>query len=309
MTEQPEQSTPQISALPVLIVGGFIVIFGVIFIIEFAGLSGTGGEGLADEDVTAASYMDIVEPLLVDADPAQAPEIMARSELICMSCHMDGSNVAPMFSNVADVAGERRAPMQPAAYIYESIVHPGAYVAEGSWGDSNNMPRYYRERLTDEELGSLIAWLLLTPAERGALDAPATVTSDAAPVDDMPIEDTLELTADTYMDVVAPLLVETDPARGPDLLQEYACSACHEPPNAGVIGPGHDDLAQLAAQRRAPLTAPAYVYESIIYPDRHLVDGYQDAMPKDYGERMSNADLGDLIAYLLLSTDEKSALE
>ena len=301
--------TPQISMLPVLIVMGLIIVFSVIFLIEFAGLSGTGGAGIPEDELTAASYMDIVEPLLINADPARAPAIMQRSELICMSCHMDGSNVAPMFSNVADVADERRPPLLPAAYIYESIVHPGAFVAEGAWGDSNNMPRYYRDSLTDEELGDLIAWLLLTPAERDALDAPTDVV-EAVPDAEMTETVDIELSADTYMDMVGPLLVETDPARGPELLSEYACSACHEPPNAGVIGPGHDDLAEAAAQRRAPLTAEAYIYESIIYPDRHIVDGYQaGVMPKNYATSISDEDLGDLIAYLLLSEAQKSALE
>jgi len=303
MSENETQDAVQISALPVLIVIGLIVIFGVIFMIEFAGLSDTGGSGIPEDELTADSYMDIVEPLLVDADPARAPAIMNRSDLICMSCHMDGSNVAPMFSNVMDVAGERRPPLLPAAYIYESIVHPGAFVAAGAWGDSNNMPRYYRDSLTDQELGDLIAWLLLTPAERDALSIAADVVEVGVSTSEA------ELTADTYMDMVEPLLVAADAARGRELISEYACNACHEPPNAGVIGPGHDGLADAAAERRPPLTAEAYIYEAIIYPDRYILDGYQDVMPKDYATRISDDDLGDIIAYLLLPEDDKSALE
>lgn len=159
---------------PVYVALGLVVVFSVILVIEFAGLSGGEAGGLIPEDdLTAESYMDAVEPLLADADPSRAPALINSTEHICATCHLGEANIAPSFDNVADVAGERKPPLQAAAYIYESILHPGAYVVEGY--SVNNMPRNYGEKLGDQELGDIIAWLLLTPQERAALPAASDV--------------------------------------------------------------------------------------------------------------------------------------
>ncbi|MBC8099359.1 MAG: hypothetical protein H7Y11_07945, partial [Armatimonadetes bacterium] len=55
---------------------------------------------------------------------------------------------------------------------------------------------------------------------------------------------------------------------------------------------------QRTATRRPPLTAEAYLYESILYPTAYEVEGYTGQMPRTYGE-LSDRDLGDIIAYLL----------
>lgn len=108
------------------------------------------------------------------------------------------------------------------------------------------------------------------------------------------------LTADTYLNVVIPLLANADPARGPDLLQKHGCSACHAGQNAGYLAPGHAGLYALAAERRPPLTAAAYVYESIVYPGAYIVEGYDQVnMPRIYEQQISPDELGDIIAYLL----------
>ncbi|MBC7871560.1 MAG: cytochrome c [Chitinophagaceae bacterium] len=107
-------------------------------------------------------------------------------------------------------------------------------------------------------------------------------------------------TAETYMDVVTPLLTNANPENGEVLLQQYGCNACHAGQNAGRLAPAHSDVAQVAAIRRPPLTAAAYIYESIIYPGAFIVDGYERNMPRIYAEQIPDDDLGDIIAYLLL---------
>jgi nitric oxide reductase subunit C len=42
-----------------------------------------------------------------------------------------------------------------------------------------------------------------------------------------------------------------------------------------------------------------YLFESIVAPDVHLVEGYQPIMPKTFGESMADQDMADLIAYLM----------
>lgn len=143
------------SALPIYLALGFLLVFGFVFIIEFLDLSDVSG-GIPDDDLTADSYMDQVTPLLVDADPVRGAELATLYG--CNGCHGDDSQVyAPRHSALSEVIADRRPPLQPAAYIYESILYPGAFVVEGY---QNNMPRIYAGQIPPEDLGDIIAYLL-----------------------------------------------------------------------------------------------------------------------------------------------------
>ncbi len=85
---------------------------------------------------------------------------------------------------------------------------------------------------------------------------------------------------------------------GAELAQTYECAACHLEGD-GSASPLFAGIADQAALRRTPLSAEAYLYEAILYPGAHLVPGYSNAMPNNYGDRMSQAEVGHLIAYLL----------
>lgn len=108
------------------------------------------------------------------------------------------------------------------------------------------------------------------------------------------------LVAETYADEVARLLQDADPARGEALVKRYACVSCHEGAGAqNRLAPVWDGLASVAADRHPPLSAAAYLYESIVYPRAHEVEGYTGQMPLIYGRTIPDAELGDIIAYLL----------
>ena len=109
-----------------------------------------------------------------------------------------------------------------------------------------------------------------------------------------------ELSADTYLDVVMALLEGADPGRGAELLQARGCVTCHGGVNAGRLAPDHNLLAEIAAERRPPLAPEAYIYESILYPGAYHVDGFPDNMPRMYGDLLSEEEIGDIIAYLLI---------
>jgi cytochrome c551/c552 len=102
----------------------------------------------------------------------------------------------------------------------------------------------------------------------------------------------------SYADRVAALLVDADPVNGEALSQQYGCHACHvlagenvAPPFAGV--------ATRAAERRPPMTAAAYLYESIVNPAVYVVEPYASSMAQDYAQRIPDGDMGDILAYLL----------
>jgi hypothetical protein len=111
------------------------------------------------------------------------------------------------------------------------------------------------------------------------------------------------LTADSYMTEVSALLEGADAARGEAVITAYECHTCHIT-GAGQVAPAFTGLGELAATRRPPLTAAAYLYESIVNPLAHLVEResgetYPPAMPTNYPERLTKQELGDAIAYLL----------
>ncbi len=108
--------------------------------------------------------MNVVTPLLANADADRGAELITRSG--CHGCHVVGAanNLAPAFSGVAARAVERRAPMQPEAYLYESIVHPRALIIEGY---SEEMPRTYGTILSDQDLGDMIVYLLTLQTTEG----------------------------------------------------------------------------------------------------------------------------------------------
>lgn len=115
------------------------------------------------------------------------------------------------------------------------------------------------------------------------------------------------LTADTYLPEVEILLSDADATRGEDLLTVYGCVVCHM--GAGAehhLAPSFVGVANRAQERRLPLAASAYIYESIIYPMAYEVDGYSGQMPMNFSTVIPEDDLGDIIAYLLTMSDDQS---
>jgi cytochrome c551/c552 len=114
--------------------------------------------------------------------------------------------------------------------------------------------------------------------------------------------DVVQLTAETYMDRVNVLLEGADASRGALLVEQFGCTACHREGAVNKIAPSYEGIAARAANRRPPLTAAAYIYESIIDPLAYVVEGYNPSMPQNFAQQLSDQQLGDMIAYLLTPT-------
>lgn len=97
---------------------------------------------------------------------------------------------------------------------------------------------------------------------------------------------------------VALALQDASAARGEALIVEYACSVCHIA-GGGRVAPPFAGIADRAASRRPHLSAGQYLFESIVQPGDYLVAGYANAMPGNFANRLSQADIGHIIAYLL----------
>jgi cytochrome c2 len=97
----------------------------------------------------------------------------------------------------------------------------------------------------------------------------------------------------------ANVLENADPQAGSQLVVTYGCTACHREGAANGIAPAFVGISERAQSRIPDYSAAEYLYESIVHPGAFLVEGFNNVMVQNYGNRMSDADLGSIIAYLL----------
>jgi cytochrome c len=136
---------------PVFLALFLLIIIAIVFIVEFITASSNPSTETSPVDVAQ------VETFLENANAANGAQLIVQFD--CATCHITGAQVgiAPTFEGLAERAATRRPNVSAEAYIYESILNPLAFVVEGY---SGAMPENYRERLTDETLGDIMAYLL-----------------------------------------------------------------------------------------------------------------------------------------------------
>ena len=79
------------------------------------------------------------------------------------------------------------------------------------------------------------------------------------------------------------------------------CAACHSlEPGVDLVGPSLANIGAEAGSRVSGTSAEAYMRQSIVEPNAHIVEGYGEGiMPAGYGDQLSEGELNDLVAYLL----------
>ncbi len=95
---------------------------------------------------------------------------------------------------------------------------------------------------------------------------------------------------------------EGDINRGAELFNDptngtTACISCHIEGN--TASPMLEGLHEVAADRVEEETAREYIFYSIAEPARYIPEGYGNAMPNDYDEKLTPQQIADLIAYVL----------
>jgi mono/diheme cytochrome c family protein len=144
----------------VLVTVAILAIFTVLFILEL--IRAPRPTPVDDAALTSDTYMTEVSALLENADTARG-EVAVTTQYECAACHITGAGqIAPAFAGLGERAATRRPPLTAAAYLYESLINPGAYLVEKEEGTTypNSMPANYHERMTEQELGDVIAYLL-----------------------------------------------------------------------------------------------------------------------------------------------------
>ncbi|MBX3015760.1 MAG: c-type cytochrome [Caldilineaceae bacterium] len=110
------------------------------------------------------------DPVPTPAAPAETagprePQVLFAT-LGCGGCHnLDLPQAAnslgqpgPNFGNLPETAGERVPGEDATTYVHNSIVNPNEYVNEGYI--AGIMPQTFGEQMSEEELNSLVSWLL-----------------------------------------------------------------------------------------------------------------------------------------------------
>ncbi|GIV80811.1 MAG: hypothetical protein KatS3mg051_0165 [Anaerolineae bacterium] len=75
------------------------------------------------------------------------------------------------------------------------------------------------------------------------------------------------------------------------------CAVCHGAANG--VGPSLTAMRDRAPTVVAGLSAEEYLWQSIVEPGAFVVEGYQDVMPKDYGQTLSQDEIAGLVRFIL----------
>jgi cytochrome c2 len=101
-------------------------------------------------------------------------------------------------------------------------------------------------------------------------------------------------------EVVTPAAVKGDAAAGKQVFTANGCGSCHTFKPAGStakVGPDLDKLPDLAKKANQG-SLEEFVRESIVNPSAYVESGFQDIMPKTYGQSLSGKQQADLVAFL-----------
>jgi len=95
-----------------------------------------------------------------------------------------------------------------------------------------------------------------------------------------------------------------DPARGEEIFttggsSSIPCMLCHTLDGSVLVGPSLQGIGTRGGTLIEGTSAEDYIRQSITSPSAYITSGYSDAMPPDYGQLLSEAEINDLIAFLL----------
>lgn len=131
-----------------------------------------------------------------------------------------------------------------------------------------------------------------------ALAAILTVAAFAA----ASVPDASPATDETDATAVANALSAGSVSAGETLVEAYGCGVCHVK-SEGRVAPLFAGIADRAAIRRPGIPAASYLYQSIVSPGAFLADDFANAMPANYRDRLTEAEIGSIIGYLLTLSD------
>ena len=214
-----------------------------------------------------------------------ADELMSSGETLftgaggCLACHGLGTRAPNLLSDHAGtgtigVRCTNRVPGEDCkAYLYSSMVDPGAYLVE----DFEPIMPDVRRSLSNAQIWALVAYLqsvggevTVTGADIGASDDGSSATATAA----------------------APATASTDPV---EIMRASACLGCHVFNGEGTeMGPAFDGMgARVDAD---------YIRASILDPGAGAAEGFETflgAMPPIFGSQLTASQLETVVQFLV----------
>jgi cytochrome c oxidase subunit 2 len=208
--------------------------------------------------------------------PAEQGEALVKLNA-CGSCHsVDGSAVVgPTFLKLYGRKGEFSDGQQYTAdenYIKESILYPQAHVVKG-YPNPSPMPAF-EGKLSDEDITNIIQYIKsLSEAPKVVVAKKQEDLSTMAPAD-----------------------------RGKKYYQEKLCIGCHSLDGSRVVGPSFKGLYGKAGKFTdggTYVADDAYITESILTPNAHVVEGYPAPSPMPaYEGQLSEEQVKDIIEFM-----------
>ncbi len=155
MSEKVPIQVPRLAPFITLLGAGLVIAFGVAF---FAVLGNVPNpQRLMTPVVVTAppQFTGNIEARVAAADPGKGAAIFEK--YACNACHRAEDGVGPSLRGMGARAATRRPNYSAAAYLYESIIEPNAFIVPDY---ANIMVSNYKAKIPEVELFDLIAWLL-----------------------------------------------------------------------------------------------------------------------------------------------------
>jgi mono/diheme cytochrome c family protein len=228
---------------------------------------------------------NIIPQVSLGADVTADELVAAGGELYsgaggCTACHGLGTRAPDVVGVVGRVCAERKPELDCKAYLYESLIDPGAYVVEGFQPIMPDM----RRTLSSQQIWATVAFLQSQGGEVTVTAADIGAAENAAEQDG---------SAGAAPPGAAGSGFATHPSDPAGLLQEAACTACHVLDGVGgPIGPPFDGMGELGAD---------YIRRSILYPAADTAQGYEalaGTMPATFGGQLSAIQLEAIVQFL-----------
>ena len=215
-----------------------------------------------------------------------AEELVSSGEVLfngaggCVACHGLGTRAPNLVTDhegtgTIGVRCANRVPGEECqAYLYASMVDPGAYLVDGFEPIMPDM----RVQLSNEQIWALVAYLESVGGEVTVTGADIMATDDGSST----AVATTATTATTAF---------TDPI---DIMNAYGCLSCHEFDGGGLpMGPAFDGIgARVDAD---------YIRESILDPAAGASEGFETflgAMPPIFGDQLTASQLETVVQFL-----------
>jgi cytochrome c2 len=199
----------------------------------------------------------------------------------CEGCHTifgQGGAFAPDLTHSYSQRGEE--------YLREFMANPAAFFPE-----HRLMPI---SGLTQSETDNLIAFLewVETQGAAGTWPPKPILVSGAESVD----------TGTSIASNTGNTLPNDPVARGEYWFKRppAICSTCHSlEPDVRIVGPSLAGIATTAQTRVPGMSAEQYIRDSILRPGDYVVEGFPDAMQRNFGEVLDAQQINDIIAFLM----------